>query len=380
MGKLFYQNLDIGILGGGQLGRMLIQAGIDLNLNIHILDPDENAPCKPLAKSFTQGDLWDFDTVYAFGKTVDVITIEIENVNIDALKKLKAEGKRVYPQPEVLEIIQDKRTQKAFYKKNHIPTSDFVLLENRAQLKEHADFLPAVQKLGKSGYDGQGVQKILSPADFDAGFDAGSLLEKLVDFEKEIAVIVARSENGETRSYPIVEMAFHPEKNLVEFLYAPAQLSEEQTQNATAIAEQTAEALGIVGLLAVELFVDRSGAILVNEVAPRPHNSGHQTIKANATSQYEQHLRAILGLPLGSAALKRPAAMVNLLGEDGYEGLAHYQGIEAAMQKDGVYVHLYGKKYTRPFRKMGHVTIIDENIDRLKEKAQFVKETIKVIA
>lgn len=380
MAKLFYQELEIGILGGGQLGRMLIQAGIDLNLNINILDPDENAPCKDLAKSFYIGDLWDYDTVYNFGKKQDLITIEIENVNIDALKQLKAEGKRVYPQPEVLEIIQDKRKQKAFYKEHHIPTADFLLIENRAELKEKEGFLPAVQKLGKSGYDGKGVQKIINPDDFDKGFDAPSLLEKLVDFEKEISVIVARSENGDVTTFPTVELVFHPEHNLVEFLFAPAMISEELAQNAAAIAEQTAEALGIVGLLAVEMFVDKNGNILVNEVAPRPHNSGHQTIKANDTSQYEQHLRAILDLPLGSTAIKKTSAMVNLLGEDGYTGLAHYQGIEQAMRKEGVYIHLYGKKLTKPFRKMGHVTIIDQNIDRLKEKAQFVKETIKVIA
>ncbi len=375
----FQQNFKIGILGGGQLGRMLIQSGIDFNLSFSVLDPDPNAPCRNLSE-YHVGKLTDYDTVLGFGLQSDIITIEIENVNTDALKALVKEGKKVYPQPDVIELIQDKRSQKLFYREFNIPTADFVLTETQAEVKDHQNFIPAVHKLGREGYDGRGVQIIRQIDDLDKAFDAPGLLERLIDFEKEISVLVARNEAGEIKSYPPVEMVFHPEHNLVEYLFSPAQLTEETRQRADAIARKVVEELKIVGLLAVEMFVMRDGLVLVNEIAPRPHNSGHQTIEANATSQYEQHLRAILSLPLGDTDIIMPSAMVNLLGEPGYEGPARYEGFEEVVKISGVHVHLYGKKITKPFRKMGHVTIVDQDIESLKEKARFVKRTLKVIA
>jgi 5-(carboxyamino)imidazole ribonucleotide synthase len=367
------------MLGGGQLGRMLIQSAIDFNISFSVLDPDEHAPCKDIA-DFHVGKLTDYNTVLAFGKTCDIITIEIENVNTQALRELVRLGKKVYPQPEVIELIQDKRTQKNFYKERGIPTASFHLTQNKQEVLALESFLPAVNKLGKEGYDGRGVQLIRTKADLDKAFDAPGLLEKLVDYQKEIAVIVARNAKGEISTFPAVEMVFHPVQNLVEYLFAPAQVSTEVLQSAEAVARKVIEELNMVGLLAVEMFVTKDNQILVNEVAPRPHNSGHQTIEANATSQYEQHLRAIIGLPLGDTSLLIPGAMVNLLGEPGYSGAARYQGFEEVMKVPGVHVHLYGKKLTKPYRKMGHVTIIDQNMERLREKANFVKQTLKVIA
>jgi 5-(carboxyamino)imidazole ribonucleotide synthase len=369
----------IGILGGGQLGRMLIQKGIDWNLQFSVLDPDAHAPCSSIAP-FTHGKITDHDTVMNFGSSCDIVTIEIENVNTAALKKLVAQGKKVFPQPEVIELIQDKRVQKQFYKDHQIPTSEFILVENRADAESHRDFLPAVNKLGREGYDGRGVQLIKSMYDLPKAFDAPGLLEKFVDFEKEISVIVARNEIGDIVSYPAVEMVFHPEANLVEYLFAPAQIDDSIAKQADTIARRVIKALNMVGLLAVEMFVTKTGEVLVNEVAPRPHNSGHQTIEANITSQYEQHLRSILNLPLGDTSAILPSAMVNLLGEEGYSGLARYDGMEEVLKIPGIYVHLYGKKMTKPFRKMGHVTIVDADVESLKKKANFVKHTLKVIA
>ncbi len=379
MALSFQQNFKLGVLGGGQLGRMLIQSGIDFNIPFTILDPDEHAPCATLAE-FHHGKLTDYDTVMKFGSACDVITIEIENVNTAALKALVQQGKKVYPQPEVIELIQDKRVQKAFYKDNGIPTAEFILVQNAAEVKSHASFLPAVNKLGKEGYDGRGVQILRSEKDLDKAFDAPGLLEKLIDFEKEISVIVARNEAGEIKTFPVVEMVFHPVHNLVEYLFAPADLSEAIIKEADAIAKTIITKLNMVGLLAVEMFVTKDGKVLVNEIAPRPHNSGHQTIEANITSQYEQHLRAILNLPLGDTTLILPSAMVNLLGEAEYSGLAKYEGFHEVAKLPGVHVHLYGKRMTKPFRKMGHVTIVDKDIARLKRTADFVKQTLKVIA
>jgi len=377
--KPFSQNFTIGILGGGQLGRMLIQSGIDYNLSFKVLDPDPEAPCKNLA-DFHAGKLTDYDTVMAFAKDCEIITIEIENVNTKALKDLAKQGKRVYPQPEAIELIQDKRSQKKFYRENGIPTAPFVLTETREDVEKHLDFIPAVHKLGKEGYDGRGVQIIKTKADLAKAFDAPGVLEELVDFEKEISVIVARTTTGEVKTFPPVEMVFHPIHNLVEYLFSPAEITEKVAHAADRIARSVIEKLDLVGLLAVEMFVTKSGDVLVNEVAPRPHNSGHQTIEANATSQYEQHLRAITGLPLGSTEVLIPSAMVNLLGSDGFTGPACYEGFEEVVNVPGVHVHLYGKKNTKPFRKMGHVTIVDYDVDSLKEKANFVKNTLKVIA
>ncbi|SNS92070.1 5-(carboxyamino)imidazole ribonucleotide synthase [Ekhidna lutea] len=373
-------DLKIGVLGGGQLGRMMIQSAINYNLDISILDPDENAPCAHLVKHFSVGKLTDHDTVYKWGQNFDLITIEIENVSVSALKQLKNEGVTVYPQPEIIELIQDKRKQKTFYKANRIPTSDFVLTENAADVANHQDMLPGVNKLGTEGYDGRGVQMIRSEADLPKAFDKPGLLEKLVDFERELSVVVARNEKGEMDCFPVVELSYHPEQNLVEFLFAPAQISSENEEKAYKLAKDVIEKLDMVGLLAVEMFLTKEGDVLVNEVAPRTHNSGHHTIEANRTSQFEQHLRAILNMPLGSTELITPAAMVNLLGEDGFTGNAQYEGMEECMAMNGVYVHLYGKKLTKPFRKMGHVTITDDSIQDLKSKARKVKDTLKVKA
>ncbi|WP_424962449.1 5-(carboxyamino)imidazole ribonucleotide synthase [Ekhidna sp.] len=373
-------DVKIGVLGGGQLGRMMIQSAIDYNLDISILDPDENAPCAHLVQHFSVGKLTDEELVYQWGQQFDLITIEIENVSVAALKRLQSEGKKVYPQPEIIELIQDKRKQKTFYKANRIPTSDFVLTENAKDVASNKEMLPAVNKLGTEGYDGRGVQMIRTESDLEKAFDKPGLLEKLVDFEKELSVVVARNEKGEMNCFPVVELSYHPEHNLVEFLFAPAQITDETETKAYALAKDVIEKLDMVGLLAVEMFLTKEGNILVNEVAPRTHNSGHHTIEANLTSQFEQHLRAILNLPLGSTELVTPAAMVNLLGEDGFAGNARYEGMETCMAMKGVYVHLYGKKLTKPFRKMGHVTITDDSIESLKVKARKVKETLKVKA
>ncbi len=379
MDHSFQQDFKLGILGGGQLGRMLIQSGIDFNISFNVLDPDAHAPCSSLCE-FHVGKLTDYDGVVKFGSTCDIITIEIENVNTTALKQLVKQGKKVYPQPEVIELIQDKRTQKIFYRDYKIPTADFILVENAEDIKKNADFLPAVNKLGREGYDGHGVQILRSQSDLGKAFDSPGLLEKLIDFEKEIAVIVARNERGEVKTYPVVEMVFNPVHNLVEYLFSPAQLPQSILDEATAIAQRVINELRMVGLLAVEMFVTKDGKVLVNEVAPRPHNSGHQTIEANVTSQYEQHLRAILNLPLGDTSSVSPSAMVNLLGEPEHTGLAKYKGFNDVIKMSGVHVHLYGKRFTKPFRKMGHVTIVDPDVESLKKKVDFVKETLKVVA
>jgi len=376
----FSPSTRLGLLGGGQLGRMLLQAAIDFDLRPRVLDPNPDAPCAAIAPHFVVGSFRDFETVYRFGQGLDVLSIEIESVNLDALKRLRDEGVKVFPQPEVVELIADKRRQKQFFQENNLPTSEFVLTETADDVRRYAHFLPAFHKLGTGGYDGRGVQRIASTADFDKAFDAPGVLERAVDFEKELAVIVARSESGEVRCFPTVEMVFHPEANLVEYLFAPAEISPELDAQAQAIATRTAEAFGIVGLLAVELFLTKPGEILINEVAPRPHNSGHHTLRANDVSQFEQHLRAILGLPLGDPRAHAAAAMVNLLGEPGHEGEARYEGMETLLGMPGVHPFLYGKRTTKPFRKMGHVTVLGENLTGLKEKVRSVQEVVKVIA
>lgn len=372
-------NKKIGLLGGGQLGRMLLQAAIDLDLYLKVLDPDSGAPCAKLANEFIVGSFQDFNTVYNFGQDCEVITIEIENVNLDALEKLESEGKKVYPQPNVLRIIQDKRIQKKFYIDNNIPTAAFILTENREDILKNSNFLPAFNKLGIGGYDGRGVQKLNNISEIDLAFDQPSLLEKAIDFQTEIAIIVARNESGKVSTFPTVEMAFHPTQNLVEYLFSPANISNEINIEAKKIAISVAEKLGIVGLLAVEMFVTKTGQVLVNEVAPRTHNSGHHTIRANFTSQFEQHLRAILNMPLGDTESFMPAAMLNLLGEIGFEGPAKYVGLEEVLAIKGVFPFLYGKKITKPFRKMGHITLLAKTFGELEQKADFVKNTLKVI-
>lgn len=382
MEKAFYQEgFKLGILGGGQLGRMFIQEALNYNLDIYILDPDENAPCKHIASRFVCGSFRDYDTVLQFGSNMDVLTVEIEDVNIEALEALEKKGIRVYPQPSVLRTIQDKGLQKSFYREHAIPTADFYLIENKKELLASSHVFPFIQKLRKGGYDGRGVEVIRSQADIDnKAFDAPSVVESFVDFEKEISVIVARNAKGDCSSFPVVELDFNPEANLVEFLYCPANITSVVEEKAQNIAKSLAEKLQIIGLLAVEMFLTSSGEVLVNEVAPRPHNSGHQSIEGNYTSQFEQHLRAILNLPLGETAVVHPSVMVNLLGEKGFDGESYIQGLEACLNLPGVYIHLYGKKFTRPFRKMGHVTILNPDKEQAVNLANQVKNTIKIIS
>ena len=359
---------------------MMIQAGIDFNLDIHVLDPDPDAPCKSLASTFTKGSFTDELTVYNFGKDKDLVTIEIENVSVSGLKRLEQEGKKVFPQPQIIELIQDKVKQKIFYRTHNIPTAEFRIVKSKAELVQHSEIIPAVNKLAKSGYDGRGVKVIRTAEDLNAGFDDYGLLERFVNFKKEISVIVARNEKNQIKTYPPVELVFHSDANLVEYLFSPAEVSREVEILSKKIAIDLAEKLNLVGLLAVEMFVTEDDSILVNEIAPRTHNSGHQSIEGNQTSQFEQHLRAILNLPLGSTKVIQPSAMVNLLGEEGYSGLAMYEGLMDVLSVSGVHIHLYGKKITKPFRKMGHVTITDKDLNKLREKAEFVKSTLKVKA
>lgn len=373
------KDFKIGILGGGQLGRMLIQEAINLNLSTSVLDPDANAPCRYLAEHFVVGDFRDEETVYAFGKKVNLLTIEIEHVNINALLRLEREGVLVYPQPQILAMVQDKGIQKEFFASHQIPTADFKLIHDREHLKENIGELPAILKLRKGGYDGKGVMKLNDANNLKEAFDAPCVLEKLVEFDCEIAVIVARNNAGDIVHYPPVDMEFNPDANLVEFLCSPARISDEIKEKAIVIARKVIEKTGLTGILAVEMFVTKSGDVLVNEIAPRPHNSGHQTIEGNNTSQYAQHLRAILGLPLGDTSIISPSVMINLLGEKGHTGEAHYDGIWNAMANSGVYVHLYGKKETKPMRKMGHVTILADTLESAIASAKKVQQQIKVL-
>ena len=380
MEKPFYKGFKIGVLGGGQLGRMLLQKSYSYNLEMAFVDPDPKAPCREISNWFYKGDLNDFQMVYDFGKKCDVVSIEIENVNVDALTKLEKEGVKVFPQPAALKTIQDKGLQKLFYQKNNINTAEFFLIENKNEISLFADKFPIVQKLRKGGYDGKGVQILKDVNDLEKAFDAPSVLERLVNIKKEISVIAARAQDGSVTAYPPVEMEFNPEANLVEFLFSPADISKEVEKHAMQLAKDIIAKLDMVGILAVEMFVTPNNEVVVNEVAPRPHNSGHQTIEGNETSQYDQLLRCLIGMPLGSTDITIPSVMVNLLGEKGYVGAAKYDGIEKVMATAGVNVHLYGKSDTKPFRKMGHVTIVDKDLNKAKEKARFVKDTLKIIA
>lgn len=379
MQKIWYGNsFRLGVLGGGQLGRMLIQEAINLNVKIHCLDPDKQAPCSDLATTFTVGSLNDFETVYAFGKDKDVITVEIENVSIEALEKLESEGKKVFPQPRVLKLIKDKGLQKQFYADHNIPTAPFRLISNQSELANNADFLPFAQKMRTGGYDGKGVKIMKDANAFTTGFDVPSVLEQFVPFQKELAVMVSRNERGELAVFPSVECEFNAEANLVEFLFSPAAISTEIEQKAEEIAKDIIVKLDMVGVLAVEFFLTQDNQLLVNEIAPRPHNSGHQTIECNLTSQYEQHLRSVLNLPLGNTTLIQPGVMINLLGEDGYEGEVIYEGLEEALAIPGVKPHIYGKEITKSFRKMGHVTIVNKDLEQAKVIGRKVQQLIKV--
>jgi 5-(carboxyamino)imidazole ribonucleotide synthase len=370
----------LGILGGGQLGRMLIQEAVNFNIHISVLDPSVNAPCADLANNFVVGNFNDYQTVLDFGKTVDVITIEIEHVNIEALEELESLGKKVFPTPQALRTIQDKGLQKQFYKENNVPTAPFHLIDNADDALLFKEKGPFMQKLRKGGYDGKGVKPLRTEAEFNAAFDAPSVLEEFVPFVKELAVIVARNENEELATFPLVEMEFNPEANLVEFTFSPANVKVEIEHNAKKIASDIANKLQHVGLLAIELFLTADGNLLVNEIAPRPHNSGHHTIEACFVSQYGMHLRAILNMPLGSTGLRTPAVMINLLGEKGFEGKARYENIEEVLHTEGAYIHLYGKEDTKPFRKMGHITVCNSNLEEAKDIARRFLKEVRVIA
>lgn len=373
-------DLTLSILGGGQLGRMLLQEAINFNISCRVLDPDAHAPCKELSSEFVCGSLSDFDTVYQFGKSAKTLTIEIEKVNTDALEKLEQEGVKVYPPSRVIRLIQDKGTQKQFFKENEIPTAPFELVNTKDDLARTSFSYPYIQKLRKDGYDGRGVLKIKNEADLTTAFEAPSLVEQCIDFKQEIAVMVARNERGEIKTFPVVDMDFNPEANLVEYVFSPSNLAPNIQAKAEELAIQIAKNLQLVGVLAVEFFLTKNDELLVNELAPRPHNSVHQSIEGNITSQFEQHLRAIFNLPLGDTRCIQHAVMINVLGEPGFEGIAQYEGLEEVLKMSGVFIHLYGKKFTKPFRKMGHVTILDENRDLAIEKAKKIQALLKVKA
>ncbi|MGC1471680.1 MAG: 5-(carboxyamino)imidazole ribonucleotide synthase [Psychroserpens sp.] len=384
MTTYFSSNFKLGILGGGQLGKMMLYSTRKFDITTHVMDASEEAPCKIACNQFTLGNLMDFDAVYNFGKQVDVLTFEIENINIDALERLEHEGVKVFPSSETLRIIQNKATQKLFYKNNDIPTSSFLRFEDLSTLHEAIaqDDLkfPFVWKAAQFGYDGNGVKMIRDVSDLEGLPTSECIAEDLVPFKNELAVIVARTENGAVKTYPVVEMEFHPEANQVEYVICPARIDQAVAQKAQAVALKVSEAFKHVGLLAVEMFQTKDDEILVNEVAPRPHNSGHQTIEASYTSQFEQHLRAILNLPLGKTDSKVGGIMVNLVGAEGHTGNVIYKNIEQIMTLEGVTPHIYGKKQTRPFRKMGHVTIVNEDLAEARRIGQIVKETIEVVS
>ncbi|WP_062062123.1 5-(carboxyamino)imidazole ribonucleotide synthase [Aquimarina longa] len=382
--NFFSSNFKLGILGGGQLGKMMLYETRKYDIKTYVLDPSQDAPCKIACDHFQQGNLLDYDTVYNFGKKVDILTFEIESVNLKALAQLEKEGKKVYPSYKTLEKIQNKGIQKLFYKDNKIPTAEFTRFSNKAHLTEGITSnkikLPFVWKSTQGGYDGKGVSIVKSGADLAKLPDTECIAESLVDFKNELAVIVVRNPSGEIRTYPVVEMEFHPEANQVEYVICPARIDTTIAKKAIQIAEKVSKVFEHVGILAIEMFQTQDDDILVNEVSPRPHNSGHYSIEASYTNQFEQHIRAILDLPLGSTESKTSGVMVNLVGEEGHTGDVVYKNIEDIMKMRGVTPHIYGKKQTRPYRKMGHVTIIHENIDEARKIAEKVKTTIQVIS
>ncbi len=384
MKNYFSSDFKLGVLGGGQLGRMLLTETQKFDIYTVILGDNNEAPCAQICNEFHQGDLFDFDTVYNFGKKVDVLTIEIENVNIDALDKLEAEGLTIFPKPANLRIIQNKARQKTFYKENQIPTADFSRFAFVDELKKAYENklieFPFVWKAAQFGYDGMGVKVVRNSDDLQSLPEGECIAEKLVPFKNELAVIVARNSDGDIKTYPVVEMEFHPEANQVEYVICPARIDESVAKKAQEVALKVAKTLDFVGLLAVEMFQTSTDEILVNEVAPRTHNSGHYSIEASYTNQFEQHLRSILNLPLGNTDSKVAGIMVNLVGEEGYTGDVVYENMNTILKIDGVTPHIYGKKTTKPFRKMGHVTIVNEDIDIARQVAQQVKETIRVIS
>lgn len=384
MKRMFSSEFSLGILGGGQLGKMLLSETQKWDIHTHVLDPSPEAPCRTGCHVFKQGSLMDYETVFEFGKNLDVLTIEIESVNLDALSDLEQQGVKTYPRAETLRFIQDKGVQKTFYAQHQIPTSPFELYESRSALIEAyhsgAFVFPQVWKICRGGYDGNGVQVLRAVEDFEKIPDAPCVLERLIPFTHELAVIVARAPSGQEVTYPVVEMEFHPEANQVEYVICPARIDDNLAHKAQEVALKVSRALKHEGLLAVELFATKTGDMLVNEVAPRPHNSGHYSIEAAYTNQFEQHIRAILDLPLGNTQSKVAGIMVNLVGSEGHTGPVHYENIEEILGIPGVTPHIYGKKETRPFRKMGHVTIVHEDMAQARSIAQKVKQRINVIS
>ncbi len=380
MKNYFSSDFKLGVLGGGQLGKMLLAETHKFDIYTTILDVAADAPCAQICNEFHHGSLLDFDTVYNFGKKVDLLTIEIEHVNIDALIKLEQEGLEVYPQPSVLQIIQHKGKQKDFFVKNNIATSPYKRFSSLNKLKSAILKFPFVWKSAQFGYDGTGVKIVKNNEDLNSLADTDCIVEDLIPFKNELAVIVARNKNGEVKTYPVVEMEFHPEANQVEYVICPARISNEVSEKATNVALKVAASFKHIGLLAVELFQTEDDEILVNEVAPRTHNSGHYSIEASYTNQFEQHVRSILNLPLGNTASKVAGIMVNLVGAEGFSGDVVYENMEEILSMDGVTPHIYGKKQTRPYRKMGHVTIVNNNLDEARKIAEKVKKTIKVVS
>jgi len=380
----FSSEFKLGILGGGQLGKMLLSDTRKFDIQTYVLDPSPEAPGRFACNHFFQGDLMDFETVYNFGKQVDVLTFEIELVNLEALEKLESEGTKIYPSPKTLRLIQNKGIQKDFYVENNIPSAAYKKFDNPDALKiaiTNNEFeLPFIWKCTEFGYDGNGVKVIRKLSDIDSLPDVECIAEEMISFKNELAVIVARNVSGQIKTYPVVEMEFHPEANQVEYVICPARIDNKVAQKARNLALRVSEAYNHVGLLAVEMFQTEDDDILINEVAPRPHNSGHYSIEASYTSQFENHLRAILDLPLGSTDSKVTGIMVNLVGEEGFSGDVIYENIEKILAIDGVTPHIYGKTQTRPFRKMGHVTIVNENIDEARKIAEQVKNSIRVIS
>ena len=382
----FSSDFKLGILGGGQLGKMLLFDTRKFDIQTYVLDPSDEAPCKIACNQFFQGDLMDFDTVYNFGKKVDVLTFEIELVNLDALVQLEAEGLPVYPSPKTLKLIQNKGIQKDFYSHHTIPTAPYQRFENLQDLKsainnqQSAIQMPFVWKCTEFGYDGNGVKVVRKATDLDELPNVECIAEAMIPFKNELAVIVCRNPSGEIKTYPVVEMEFHPEANQVEYVICPARIDDKVAKKARAIALNVSQQFHHVGLLAVEMFQTEEDEILVNEVAPRPHNSGHYSIEASYTSQFENHLRAILDLPLGNTDSKVAGIMVNLVGSEGYSGQVIYENIEKILGWNGVTPHIYGKKQTRPFRKMGHVTIVNEDVNEARKIAEEVKNSIRVIS
>ncbi len=377
---MFKENRIIGILGGGQLGKMVLDVANKWGLQVYILDSNKNCPSSKLCSKFFQGDLMDFDTVVNFGKMVDILTIEIENVNVEALKFLESNSLEVFPQSKVIEIIQDKSRQKEFYNNNQIPTSSYKIFAGKNELKESVSkgeiSLPFIWKASRMGYDGYGVNKISNNKDLEKIDDCHCIVEELISIKKELSVMVASRKSGELINYPVVEMEFNSDSNQVEYILSPAKINNDLKSDAEELAIQVAEKLQITGILAVEMFLTSENEILVNEVAPRPHNSYHFSIEGSYTSQFEQLLRSILDMPLGSTKIIEAAVMVNLVGEKGSSGPVIYKNFDQIIGLEGVNPHIYGKFETRFNRKMGHVTVINENIDKAKELAKEIKETI----